>query len=50
MLSAVIAAVISPGHDAAEAGGDPLIAAVIDERTGPRKLLDPLPAAALQLK
>lgn len=41
---------LSPGHDAAEGGGDPLVAAVVDGLTGPGKLLDSLPSAALQLK
>ena len=41
---------ISPGHDATEGGGDPLIAAVVNGLTGPGKLLDSLPAAAIQLK
>ena len=41
---------LSPGHDAAEGGGDPLVAAVVNGLTGPGKLLDSLPAAALQLK
>ena len=40
---------VSPGHDAAEAGGDPLVAAVINGLTRPGKLLDSLPAAALQV-
>ena len=39
----------SPGHDAAETGGDPLVAAVVNGLTGAGKLLDPLPAAALQV-
>ena len=41
---------LSPGHDAAEGGGDPLVAAVVNGLTSPGKLLDSLPSAALQLK
>ncbi len=41
---------ISPGHDATEGGGDPLVAAVVNGLTGPGKLLDSLPATAVQLK
>ena len=41
---------VSPGHDAAEGGGDLLVAAVVNGLTRAGKLLDSLPAAALQLK
>ena len=41
---------ISPGHNATQGGGDPLVAAVVNGLTGPGKLLDSLPATAVQLK
>ena len=39
-----------PGDDAADGGGHPLVAAVVYGLAGAGKLLDSLPAAALQLQ